>query len=468
MFSGDKKDTLILFGAGVYAKKYKALLEYLDMDFHCFTDNDNSKWGTLLYGKHVIAPCELKKFSDCKIIISSTHESAIRRQLAAMGMERNIIGLDVLYGLCEKRMPECADKDTDVCSQKSILIDMYEGIGWGGTELWAANLAHGLKSARFNTVLLGSEKQPELETRYENMVWRVSEYHTIMQMVQFMEDRLPFIFINNFAGCAFMAAVIVKRKYPELVKIVSVVHSDNRSLFDAYMIMEQYIDKIFCVSSRIQSHMQELYDFDRSLYYTREQPVETDILWERRVNMSGKLRIGYAARLVRQAKRADLLIDLIGLLEKKKINYMMQIAGEGECLRLIENYLNEKGMQAHVHLLGRIPKSQMDSFWKEQDVFVNVSEYEGTSLSMLEAMGYGCVPVVTDVSGTREFIENGINGCICDVGDVQGITDCIETLAYNRGLLKLFGDRCRRIVQERCNPEEYIKYWIEEVLGDLA
>lgn len=40
-------DTIILFGAGVYAKKYKALLEYLNMDFDYFTDNDASKWGTI-------------------------------------------------------------------------------------------------------------------------------------------------------------------------------------------------------------------------------------------------------------------------------------------------------------------------------------------------------------------------------------------------------------------------------------
>lgn len=32
-------DILILFGAGVYAKKYKALLDYLDMEFNYFTDN---------------------------------------------------------------------------------------------------------------------------------------------------------------------------------------------------------------------------------------------------------------------------------------------------------------------------------------------------------------------------------------------------------------------------------------------
>lgn len=466
MFSEDKKYTLILFGAGVYAKKYKALLEYLDMDFDYFTDNDDSKWGTVLYGKRVIAPYELRKFSSISIIISSTHEKAIRMQLADMGMEKNIIGLDALYGLCEKRMPEYDCRYTDVCGRKTILIDMYEGIGWGGTELWAANLAYGLKNAGIDVSLLGCKGQPELEKRYEDMVWRVSEYHTIMQMVQFMESRLPFIFINNFAGCAFMAAVIVKQKYPDLVKTVSVVHSDNRSLFDAYMIMEKYTDKIFCVSRRIQSHMQELYRFDRDLYYTKEQPVSIDILWERSVNMSGTLRIGYAARLVKQAKRADLLVNLIGLLEKKGIDYIMQIAGDGECLHLIENYLKETGMHDHVQLLGRIPKSQMDSFWKEQDVFINVSEYEGTSLSMLEAMGYGCAPVVTDVSGVEDFIKNGINGCVCDVGDIEGIADCIEVLAHNRDLLKLFGDRCRRIVQGRCNPERYVKYWTEEVLGD--
>lgn len=85
---------------------------------------------------------------------------------------------------------------------------------------------------------------------------------------------------------------------------------------------------------------------------------------------------------------------------------------------------------------------------------------------MLEAMGYGCVPVVTDVSGAGEFIRNGTNGCICDVGDIEGIADCIAALADNRELVRIYGDRCRRIVRERCNPEEYIKYWTTEVLGD--
>ena len=47
---------MILFGAGVYAKKYKALLEYLHMDFDYFTDNDSSKWNTTVSVADISAP----------------------------------------------------------------------------------------------------------------------------------------------------------------------------------------------------------------------------------------------------------------------------------------------------------------------------------------------------------------------------------------------------------------------------
>ena len=123
----------ILFGAGVYAKKYKALLEYLHMDFDYFTDNDSSKWGTMLYGKPVISPNELVNFSECQIIISSTHEIAIRKQLSQMGLSDCIIGLDDLYNLCEQKMTGFADDKVTVHQEDTIIVDMYEGIGWGGT-----------------------------------------------------------------------------------------------------------------------------------------------------------------------------------------------------------------------------------------------------------------------------------------------------------------------------------------------
>ncbi len=455
---------IILFGAGVYAKKYKALLEYLHMNFDYFTDNDSSKWGTILYGKLIIRPDELVRFSECQVIISSTHEIAIRRQLSEMGLSDCIIGLDDLYNLCEQQMNKRVEDSGSICHEGNIVVDMYEGIGWGGTETWAANLAYGLQKSGKKAVLIGGTEQPILDKQYEALVKRISEQNTIMKMVDLFEANLPCVFINSFAGCAFMAAIIVKKRYPDMVKVISVIHNDNKSLFDAHMMLSKYIDKVFCVSNQIRKHMQELYDFDRERYFFREQPIETDLNWIKVWNTNQPIKIGYAARLVKQQKRADLLVELISCLEKRNVEYRLQIAGEGECAIAIKAYIVQNGLENKVQLLGRLAKDAMKQFWNNQDIFVNLSEYEGTSLSMLEAMSFGCVPIVTDVSGAREFIEEGKNGYIYPINDLSGMSDGIKALAADRVKLKIFGTICQKIIQEKCNPDKYINYWMENLL----
>jgi glycosyltransferase involved in cell wall biosynthesis len=345
-----------------------------------------------------------------------------------------------------------------------VLIDMYEGIGWGGSELWAANLAEMMSFAGKKVMLIGDVNQPRLENRYENIVTRISDDDTIMHMVHLMEDNLPCVFINNFAGCAFMAAVIVKRRHPGLVKIISVIHNDNKALFDAHMMLDKYIDKVFCVSDQIRRHMIEIYDFDINKYYYKEQPIDVEH-FGRKIRDCGKpIRIGYAARLVRQQKRADLLVDLISCLEDKNMDYLFQIAGDGECLEMIRDFISLQHLEDKVQLMGRLPKGDMDGFWMGQDIFVNISEYEGTSLSMLESMASGCVPVVTDVSGAREFITDGENGYICKIGDLESIADRIKLLSHDAGRLYDWGKKCMMIVADRCNPHEYLNYWNKYLL----
>lgn len=455
---------IILFGAGVYAKKYKALLEYIDIDFDYFTDNDASKWGTSLYGKEIISPDELSKFHECQIIISSTHEVAIREQLTKMGLGEHILGLDGLYRLCESKMEAVDGGQKEAHEEKTIIVDMYEGIGWGGTELWAANLAQGLSALGRRTILLGGTEQLPLEKHYEKLVERVSDEDTIMHMVDLFEANLPCVFINNFAGCAFMAAIIIKRKYPDMIKIISVIHNDNKSLFDAHMMLKEYIDKVFCVSNEICGRMLRIYDYDKDRYFFKEQPIAVDDQWVRKVNKILPLRIGYAGRLVKQQKRTDKLVDFLECLEKLSFDYICQIAGEGECEAFIKEYVTEKHLEGKIQMHGRLPKSKMPEFWKAQDVFINISEYEGTSLSMLEAMAYGCVPVVTDVSGAKEFIVDGDNGYICKVGNLKEMANRVKELADNREKLENASRRCRDIIKQRCNPTEYMKYWIQELI----
>lgn len=460
-YGKDKK--IILFGAGVYAKKYKALLEYIGIDFDYFTDNDSCKWGTMLYGKKVIAPDSLTEFQNYRIIISCTHEIAIIKQLSDMGLQDKILSLDELYSFCEKKK----EKNRNIAklhNEETIFMDMYEGIGWGGSEIWAANLSYYLKQRGKQIILLGGTEQLMLEKKYEDMTIRVSEEDTIMKMVDIFENNLPSVFINNFAGCGFMAAALVKRRYPDKMKIISVVHSDNKALFDAHMLMSQYIDKIFCVSNQIKEHMMSLYSFPHEKYFFKEQPIDIDRRWDGVKEQVDFIRIGYAGRLVKQAKRVDLLPDIIMQLEKRNIKYLLQIAGEGDCISVLEEFIHKNKLENKVKLLGRLPKSQMNKFWKNQDIFINISEYEGTSLSMLEAMSYKCVPVVTDVSGAREFIEQNQNGYICNIGDFEKMAEDIYELSADRNKLKLYGEKCRQIIIDRCDMNKYVDGWLSYLL----
>lgn len=449
---------IVLFGAGVYAKKYKSLLDFLGIEFHFFTDNDKSKIGTELYGRKVISPETLRDL-DCNIIISCTHGEQIEKQLTEMGILDKLLKMEDFYEEFAHRIREIEVSAAKALKQKRIIVDMYEGIGWGGTEVWASNVAAGLSAQGYEVALFGSAEQAVMEDNVEKITERFQGEKVIEHMVEYMLKSIPFTLINNFAGCAFLAAVMVKMQYPEQVKIINVIHNDSKSLFQAHMVFRECVDSFICVSNKIRNTIVEEYGIDSRKVFFKEQPIETDGQLYRGYSVKGSpLRIGYAARLVNQQKRADLIPELVERLEVLQINYVMEIAGEGECVPAIKAFVKERGMEQKVILHGRLPKGKMPDFWKVQDIYLNFSEYEGTSLSMLEAMSFACVPVVTDVSGVSEFIVDDVNGYVCEIGDLDGIAERLQRLDNTREKLAVFGERCRREIVERCNPKEYIGY----------
>ena len=243
---------IVLFGAGVYAKKYKSLLDFLGMEFDYFSDNDSSKLGTILYGKEIISPQKLIDL-DCRIIISCTHGEQIKNQLEKMGIAEKLFNLDDIYNLFKKKIANESISNCCLSGEMNIIVDMYEGIGWGGTEIWAATVAKGLNRKGRNVTLFGSTEQICLEQQYEVLVERFSGENTIEQMVKSMISKLPFVLLtklsevvnefvlfNNFAGCAYLAAVMLKMQYPEQVKIIDVIHNDNISLFNAHMVFKEW------------------------------------------------------------------------------------------------------------------------------------------------------------------------------------------------------------------------------------
>jgi hypothetical protein len=167
------------------------------------------------------------------------------------------------------------------------------------------------------------------------------------------------------------------------------------------------------------------------------------------------LRIAYAGRVIQKQKRSLDIIPLVQELEKRNLDFRLSIIGDGPELDSLKKSLSIAAQNGKVLFVGRMSQDQMEEAWKDQDIFLNVSAFEGTSVSMLEAMAAGCAPIVTHVSGVDDVIEQGVNGFHAPVGDFQSLAGFVERLDRDRQLLAHVGNAAHRTIEERFSICDY-------------
>jgi len=82
---------------------------------------------------------------------------------------------------------------------------------------------------------------------------------------------------------------------------------------------------------------------------------------------------------------------------------------------------------------------EMRKLLDEHDVFLQVSEFEGASVSLMEAMISGLVPVVTQTESGVDLLEHGRNSLLLPVGDIHSIGNALAGLARNRVQVPVLG-----------------------------
>ena len=121
---------------------------------------------------------------------------------------------------------------------------------------------------------------------------------------------------------------------------------------------------------------------------------------------------------------AGRLLGVIGRLSPQKgITYLIQalprvlaeypavellVVGDGTERRALEEQVRQAGLAAHVHFLGL--RQDIPALFSRLDLFVLPSLFEGLPTVILESMACGVPVVATDIPGTRELVEHGVNG----------------------------------------------------------
>lgn len=477
----------VIYGASGGGQKVAKTLESFNIDIHCFIDTDSSLWGDTILGKKVYPP-EYVLNKECGIIIASdAGYSAIKDKLRLIGKDDAcILKEELLLPKVQEMIAELHLEDNTNGNNvreenkklyNNIFLELIEGYQLGGIENWSYIVAKGLKSKNLDAKIL-CKKVENTPLDWKDIIYDefdgdfLNYKKCVLEIFEYLKSNLPCTLLLNKHQQVMYAGYLLKQLYPDQVKIFSIIHSDLESIYDRHTYMDDMIDGYMCVSNKLKNVLKNKYYISEDKLFYKESPVVFDInnlefkiIRNNSSNRNEPVHIAYGARIEKITKRADLIIPLIEELESRNCNYIFDIAGEGTYLPILKDFVKEHSLQNKVKFYGKIKHEDMIKFWCNADIFVGLSETEGVSLSVLEALACGTVAVMFEVAGCDEFINNGTNGYIIPYEDYVSIADKIEYLNNNRHLLPVMGEYSIKLIKEKCKLEDYISYLIDMIYG---
>lgn len=122
-------------------------------------------------------------------------------------------------------------------------------------------------------------------------------------------------------------------------------------------------------------------------------------------------------------KGIDKILKVLSLINTDKIGTFYFVGGDGEK----EKYqCMAKSLNCKIEFTGFLPKSEIVQIYKNCHFIALPSENEGFPKVIGEAMNYGCIPIVSNVSCIGQYIIDQENGFLIEPNTVDELKDIVE------------------------------------------
>lgn len=231
------------------------------------------------------------------------------------------------------------------------------------------------------------------------------------------KTNIAVIFASLFLG---IPIIISQRIYPGICKF--------GFLWDVLNCMAFKL----CAGMIVQAERAKFY------YSNKQQPkifvIPNQIIEELHTDESCKIKLLKPAIIamgrLSPEKRFELLINAFAMIASDHIEWTLYIFGDGALKNQLLTQIDSLGLSNRIFLPGVVKKSI--SIFRQADIFVSASDYEGFPNALAEAMAIGLPVISTDaLTGPRELIQDGINGLIVPRGDKQSLSLAIKRLIIN-------------------------------------
>ena len=168
-----------------------------------------------------------------------------------------------------------------------------------------------------------------------------------------------------------------------------------------------------------------------------------------------KTIISYCGRLV-PVKGLATLIDAAAQLKcLHPDQFELHLYGDGELRQELEQSVVRQDLRDVVFFHGRFD-STVDAL-ADAHIYVQVSQYEGLSNAVLEAMSSGLPLVLSAVGGNIDVVDVGVNGVLVPPGETRAVVESLSGLIADRSRCQEMGVQSRVIAERRYSMDSVVE-----------
>jgi len=175
----------------------------------------------------------------------------------------------------------------------------------------------------------------------------------------------------------------------------------------------------------------------------------------------GSVRLLFVGRF-NAFKNVETLLKAAAHLKKMEIdNFELQLIGDGEQRSSLERLTVEEELTRQVHFLGWVDRDAILNFYRQADLFVTATTWEGMPNTVLEAMACGLPVVASRASGLEELVTEGVNGYLVDINDHVALADRLVDLIDNPYERQRMGKESRKVAEQEFAWEYIAEQYVE-------
>jgi len=140
---------------------------------------------------------------------------------------------------------------------------------------------------------------------------------------------------------------------------------------------------------------------------------------------------------------------------QKKVKFV--ILGEGSQKNKLIHLAKDLKVEKHLEFKGFTPREMLLKYYQDSEIYISTALSDSTSVSLLEAMNFGLIPIVTDISGNREWIDDRENGFLFPISDHKVLAEKIIHTINEFTVWPAFREKNEAIIKSRAIWEDNMK-----------